>query len=128
MVMRSFYHKDMMGKLINPGDFVVWASKRQGYGMRIALVERFTARQVWIKIVETGELRRCFHHHLLVITAQIKDNETNGTMVEIDLPAEGFDTNRIGMQPGQSARSWFANNGIDIAKYLADLKEKEENG
>jgi hypothetical protein len=122
--MRSFYHKDMMGKLINPGDIVVWGSPRQGYGMRIAMVESFTPRQVWIVLVETGERKRCFHHHLLVITAQIKDNETNGAMVDIEMPLDGKDIPRTGNNPGQSARSWFAANGIDIKEYLEGLEDE----
>jgi hypothetical protein len=125
--MRQLYHRDMVGKLLNNGDYVAWASPRQGYGMRIAKVESFTPRMVWIILVETGERKRCRNHHLLVITKQLLDNRENGTEVDLDLPAEGRDLRTAGMVAGQSARSWFESNGIDIDAYLEELEERDNN-
>ena len=116
--MRSIYHKDIVGKLLNKGDYVIWASSRQGYGMRLAKVDDFTPRQVWIIILETGERKRCFHHHLFCVTDQLAANELSGTGVELDIPAEGRDLLSKGMTPGQSARSWFEANGIDVDEYI----------
>ena len=108
----NLLHKDMLGKMIQKGDYALWGSPRQGYYMRLVKIESFTNKQAWFTVMETGVRKRGFPHHLAVITAQLQDNRTNGTGVEFDIPVEGIDYASRGMKPGQSASSWLMANGV----------------
>ncbi|WPH64694.1 hypothetical protein [Vibrio phage vB_VpaP_SJSY21] len=124
--MRNIYLKDMVGKLLNQGDYCIWGSLRQGYGLRLVKVDRFTPQMVYVQVI--GETRngsdrvtRVLPHHLMVVTDQLIANENNGTAVDLDIPAQGRDINVGTMQAGQSAQSWFTARGVTVDEFLQVL-------
>lgn len=125
--MRNIYLKDMVGKLLNQGDYCIWGSPRQGYGLRLVKVDSFTPQMVYIQVIgETrlgsDRLTRVQPHHLMVVTDQLIANENGGAAVELDHPVEGRDINVGTMQPGQTASSWFAARGVTPEEFIKTLQ------
>ena len=129
--MRNIYLKDMVGKLINSGDYCIWGSPRQGYGLRLVKVDRFTPQMVYVQVIGETQLgsdrvTRVLPHHLMVVTDQLIANEQNGTGVDLDIPVQGRDVFVGSMTPGQTASSYFTARGV-TPEELIEVYNGENN-
>lgn len=66
--------RDMLGRIIKHGDYVVWANGEYGRKMEIAEVLWVHPKQVKIRKLASGHESRVYPENMLVITAQVMAN------------------------------------------------------
>lgn len=118
----DFYHRDKLNRIIKEGDVVAHSIPRQGYGLSLIRVTRYTAQQLHGECIETGKRRRFFPDNAVVITQQIQaniDGQVGGAEAElpvIELPEDSPHT----------ARGFFERMGIsseEIEQAIDDHRE-----
>ena len=74
--MQRYYHRDILQKVIQLEDYVVWSNGKYNQQMQICKVKGVTTNKVSIE-KNDGSLTRVYPHKLLVISQQVLFNINN---------------------------------------------------
>lgn len=67
-------HRDMFGRVIQFGDFLLWTNTYQGYGLIPCKCTGVTTQRIYIERLDTGEVTRVMPINTAVITQQMQAN------------------------------------------------------
>lgn len=111
-------HNDLLGRPIQIGDTVAYATPRQGYGLRLVRITDYRNKQILGIDIDTREKRRFKPTFCIVISQQIQHNL--GDEITDDVGPKPLPSLNLPKTSSSNARHFFERMGIDIEQELQE--------